>query len=75
MALREENTLRQAENAKRIYVRYLNEMPFDMEFYVDSNKKENCHATGRQINTVHPKSYGDWWNEYADSNGQLHYGR
>jgi hypothetical protein len=63
------------ENAKRRYVRYLAEMPFDMEFYVDGIRKENCHATGRQVNTVHPASSGDWWNEYVDSKGELYYGR
>ena len=66
------------ENAKRRYIKYLTKMPYDMTFYVDDINgviKENCHATGRQVNTVHPKSLGDWWNEYKDSSGNLHYGR
>ena len=60
---------------KRRYIRHLNKIPYDMTFYIDDINKATCHATGRQINDVHPKSWGDWWNEYVDSNGKLHYGR
>lgn len=49
----------------------LENMPYDHVFPVDGND-ELCHATGYEV-----KFYGEdiWWNEYEDSNGELHYGR
>ena len=43
-------------------------MPFDHAFEVNGNE-ELCHATGREMFIS-----GIWWNEYVDSNGNLHYG-
>lgn len=45
--------------------RKLNEMPFDKVF-----DGVNCHATGYEV-----FDNGEWWNEYEDSEGGLHYGR
>ncbi len=45
--------------------RKLAEMPFDHEF-----NNELCHATGYEVLLD-----GEWWNEYEDSEGKLHYGR
>lgn len=55
---------------KEIKYRELFEVPFDKVFDVDGNQ-EMCHATGMEIQDSH----GEWWNEYVDSNGDLHYGR
>lgn len=47
----------------------LEEMPYDKGFYVvgeDGERYELCHATGFEV---------DGWNEYEDSNGEMHYGR
>ena len=45
--------------------RELETMPFDHEF-----NNELCHATGYEVCID-----GIWWNEYEDSEGNLHYGR
>lgn len=49
--------------------RELDEMPFDKVFPVNGNE-ELCHSTGREV-----FQNGEWWNEYEDSEGELHYGR
>ena len=55
---------------KEIKYRELFEVPFDKVFETE-NGTEMCHATGMEIQDEH----GEWWNEYVDSNGDLHYGR
>lgn len=50
--------------------RELDYMPFDKAFETSDGNTELCHATGLEV-LIH----GEWWNEYADSNGDLHYGR
>lgn len=47
----------------------LDYMPFDKRFDVDGNS-ELCHSTGYEVFVD-----GEWWVEYIDSNGDLHYGR
>lgn len=54
---------------KEYTTRELNNMPFDKVFEVDG-KNEMCHATGNEVYIS-----GRWWNEYSDSNGDLHYGQ
>lgn len=50
----------------------LEEMPFDRTFVIDeSGREESCHATGYEVSF----DGVDFWNEYEDSNGGLHYGR
>ena len=49
--------------------RELDYMPFDKLFPTD-NGTELCHATGFEVIID-----GEWWNEYEDSDGELHYGR
>ena len=44
----------------------LEEMPFDKMF-----NEELCHATGYTVKD----EYGEWWNEYINSEGVLCYGR
>lgn len=48
--------------------RLLDDILFDHSFSVDGNE-ELCHATGYEVLFC-----GTWWNEYADSNGDIHYG-
>ena len=55
---------------KELKYRELFEVPFDKVFDVEGNQ-EMCHATGMEIQDER----GNWWNEYVDSNGDLHYGR
>lgn len=43
----------------------LETMPFDARF-----NGELCHATGDEV-----FRNGEWWNEYMDRDGELHYGR
>jgi len=50
--------------------RELVEMPFDMDF-----GGELCHATGDEVCLGDPSNPADWWNEYIDQDGNLHYGR
>ena len=50
--------------------RQLEEMPIDHEF-----EGVLCHATGYEVCDGDPDNPGDWWNEYADRDGGLHYGR
>lgn len=48
--------------------RELREMPFDKVFQTE-NGQESCHATGYEVWD------GEiWWNEYEDSQNNLHYG-
>lgn len=47
----------------------LDEIPFDKVFNVDGNE-EFCHATGYAV-----KIDGEWWDEFEDRNGGVHYGR
>lgn len=55
--------------------RELKEMPFDKAFIVEGGNEELCHATGIEVCWGDPKNPADWWNEYEDSFGELHYGR
>lgn len=50
-------------------LRMLDEMPSDKMFFTD-NGQELCHATGYEALIG-----GEWWNEYEDTDGELHYGR
>lgn len=50
--------------------RKLNEMAYDKTF-----DGENCHATGYVVCLGNENNPGDWWVEYIDSKGVLHYGR
>lgn len=50
-------------------IRKLEKMPFDKVFEVDGNE-ELCRSTGYEVFL-----HGEWWNEYEDSEGDLHYGR
>lgn len=36
---------------------------------------ENCHATGYLVCLGDENNPGDWWVEYIDAKGGLHYGR
>ena len=46
------------------------EMPYDKMFDVANGGEELCHATGMEwFDGV------EWWNEYVDSENELHYGR
>lgn len=50
--------------------RELDYMPFDMAFIMPDGNEEFCHATGIEVLID-----GEWWNEYVDHDGNLHYGR
>lgn len=50
--------------------RRLEEMPFDKMF-----DGEFCHATGYEVCLGDPDNLADWWEEFEDSEGNLHYGR
>ena len=52
----------------------LDEMPFDHAFNIDGNE-QLCHATGYVVCLGDSENPADWWNEYEDVNGDLHYGR
>lgn len=52
----------------------LDEMPFDKVFHTE-NGRELCHATGYEVTIEYDGGTIDWWYEYEDSNGELHYGR
>lgn len=54
--------------------RELKTMPFDKVFEVNGNE-EMCHSTGYEVCEGNPENSADWWNEYEDSEGNLHYGR
>lgn len=54
--------------------RELDEMPFDKVFSTE-NGEEFCHSTGYEVCNGNPDEPADWWNEYEDSEGDLHYGR
>lgn len=58
-------------------IRDLDHMPFDKMFEVTSEGNEElCHATGIEVcfdeDTNDP---ANWWNQYIDSYGNMHYGR
>ena len=55
-------------------IRELETMPFDKRFSTN-NGEELCHATGREVCFGDPSVLADWWEEYIDSDGELHYGR
>ena len=59
-----------------MFTRELDEMPFDKMFHVNGTE-ELCHATGREVcfDEANPQELGNWWEEYEDSEGGLHYGR
>ena len=59
---------------KEIKRRELEEMPFDKVFETE-NGNEFCHATGYEVLIQCGACEPDWWNEYEDSQGDLHYGR
>lgn len=48
--------------------RELDEIPFDKRF-----DNELCHATGYEVRLAWDTD--NWWNEYVDRDGNLHYGR
>lgn len=50
-------------------LRTLDVMPFAKVFQTE-NGQELCNATGYEALID-----GQWWNEYEDSEGNLHYGR
>lgn len=54
--------------------RKLDDMPFDKVFDVDGSE-ELCHATGYEVCLGNPDNPADWWEEFEDSKGGLHYGR
>lgn len=54
--------------------RELDFTPFDKSFTVNGNE-ELCHATGYEVCTGDPGNPADWWNEYVDSDGEIHLGR
>lgn len=53
--------------------RILEEMPMNRNFnrYSDG-REESCEATGYEVDL---EDGSGWWNEFADSEGELHYGR
>lgn len=55
--------------------RELNEMTYDKAFVLDDGNEQLCHATGFQVCFGNPEQEMNWWNEYEDSKGNLHYGR
>lgn len=56
-------------------VKELEKMPFDKAFETESGNEELCHATGYKVCFGNLNDTADWWNEYEDSDGNLHYGR
>jgi hypothetical protein len=50
--------------------RELDTIPYDKEF-----NNEFCTATGYEVCFGNPENPADWWNEYEDAEGDLHYGR
>ena len=63
-----DNLLRRFTMEKEFDTRTAEVMPFDHTFEVNG-REELCHATGMEMFID-----GTWWNEYMDSNGDLHYG-
>ena len=45
-------------------------MPYDRLIYISETETEMCHATGREVMID-----SEWWYEYMDSKGNLHYAR
>lgn len=54
-----------SKKGTRLLDSYLENMPMDKEF-----GGELCHATGYEY-----YDGKEWWNEYIDADGNLHYGR
>ena len=54
----------------KMRTRKLNKMPFNKVF-----DGEDCHATGYVVCLGEENNPCDWWVEYIDSKGVLHYGR
>jgi hypothetical protein len=54
--------------------RKLETMPFDKRFDTE-NGIELCHATGWEVCEGNPNDPADWWEEFEDSNGEIHLGR
>ena len=54
--------------------RELENMPFDKAFDTE-NGNESCHVTGYEVCLGNPDDPSDWWEEFEDCNGNLHYGR
>ena len=55
--------------------RELDTMPFDKAFTTENGNEELCHATGYEVCLGNPDDASDWWEEFEDSEGNLHYGR
>lgn len=57
---------------KIMQTRELSQVPFDKRVTLADGNSELAHATGIEV-----LFEGDdtWWNEYEDSEGNLHYGR
>jgi hypothetical protein len=51
--------------------RELDTMPFDQAFWTDEVHEEPCHATGFE---VFDEATNRWWNEFVDSDGEIHLG-
>lgn len=60
-----------------MFTKELREMPFDKSFYLEDGNSELCHATGREVcfDGKDPSDPSNWWVEYEDRYGDLHYGR
>lgn len=50
--------------------RKLKRMPYDKRFRIDDGNEKLCHATGYEVLF----DDDEWWNEYEDDEGKLHYG-
>ena len=57
--------------------RELDYMPFNKRFETCDGNSELCHATVYEVclEGDDPNDSSNWWNEFVDSNGDLHYGR
>jgi hypothetical protein len=60
-----------------MWVHVLDYMPFDKRFWLEGGNSELCHATGREVcfDDADPEDPSNWWVEYEDDYGDLHYGR
>ena len=59
--------------------RELETMPFAKVFETENGNEELCNATGYKVNfeetDYDEHGSSNWWNEYVDNDGNLHYGR
>ena len=57
--------------------RELDYMPFDKRFETGNGNTELCHATGYEVcfEGHDSNDSSNWWNEFIDNDGNLHYGR